>query len=541
MSSTCFGMDDLRATIETFLTNRKITAFLSNDKGFPHHHGLKPHVSCLKTIDECQFVIGVLDRKYGKEFDDWNPYTELNSRGLSPTHGELLHTLKTKKRLFLYVRDEIMVIYYSWVRNKSSFNEKTLRGIDPRVLEVIEEFQNSEYKPWIREFKNVQDIISSLEANLVNDLYSFFKEREKENEDQARYILDKLLEFTPEIRQQVEAEISKPVLDELEKAKQDLQEVDERSKKEKGALEREKEALSTRISLLSSEVTKQKLTLVRAAVKDASWLTYVRTHLMPKQPGRVPFHNDAEVGMRGFHVSNLRSRSPKLTEVTWSKLARKEGGAGSRGFDAGIIFKGSDFAPGVLFTHRRAGETSPPTGNKDYFWNQPNIYFSDYLEVSCGLDEDESPLSWNDYEFCLKNPEGKQSNWVKFTYNFDFEKLNKILDENEKIGKELLNQNKFYEAIEPLRKAYVFSDRLNGISDKRTKELKALHNKAIDDNALSKMRFREGDKVIVAKGEHLGKMVVIEKLGLRATKCYWVKIDGQNVALADDEVDKIEK
>ena len=178
------------------------------------------------------------------------------------------------------------------------------------------------------------------------------------------------------------------------------------------ALRREREALDAQIASLQAEHKNAQMVLTMAAVRDARWLTFVRSTYMPKQPGRVPFHNSLEVELRGYHAAGGQKK-PILREVTWSKLSHTENNL-HRGYKAGIIFKGSDFVPGVTFTHRRVGQNGPPPGNKDYFWKLPNIYFGEYLEVSAHDDEVEGPLSWRDYEFQVKNPEGQLHVYLSF-------------------------------------------------------------------------------------------------------------------------------
>ncbi|ATW24572.1 hypothetical protein DCMF_07040 [Candidatus Formimonas warabiya] len=91
--------------------------------------------------------------------------------------------------------------------------------------------------------------------------------------------------------------------------------------------------------------------------------------------------------------------------------------------------------------HRRRGEVDPLTGNNDFFWPLPSIYFGDYLEVSTNDDEVEAPLSWREYEFQVKNPEGQKSKWVLFTYPFDYKLLKSIQCESLQLGMELLGMS----------------------------------------------------------------------------------------------------
>jgi hypothetical protein len=257
--------------------------------------------------------------------------------------------------------------------------------------------------------------------------------------------------------------------------------------------------------------------------------------MMPKQPGRVPFHNSQEVALRGYHAAaGGQNSTPLLGQVTWSKVPYQENGL-HRGYKAAIIFKGDNFVPGIVFTFRRRGE-GLPAGNSDYFWRLPNIYFGDYLEVSTGDSEPEASLSWRDYEFQVKNPEGRVSEWVTFTYPFDDGLLESIGTEAYQRGISLLEAGKASEAVEPLRKAYVFSDRMLGVGAQTTLDRKAVWNRAIDEAALSKLRFRVGARLNVVSGEKAGGSGTVEKLLLRHVHAYVIRpADGDELFQASDE------
>jgi hypothetical protein len=149
--------------------------------------------------------------------------------------------------------------------------------------------------------------------------------------------------------------------------------------------------------------------LAHSAAKDVVWLERVRTTMMPKQPGRAPFHNSAEVALRGYHASPGRRVMPKLSQVTWSKLDHVERGL-HRGYYTGIIFHGSDFVPGVTWTQRRCGVEDTREPGETHPWMLPNIYYGDYLEVASSDDPIESPLSHRDYEYQVRDPEGQTPN-----------------------------------------------------------------------------------------------------------------------------------
>ena len=253
---------------------------------------------------------------------------------------------------------------------------------------------------------------------------------------------------------------------------------------------------------------------------------------------RVNFAKGRRVRQRIVILACGRQK-PVLREVTWSKLPQTENGL-HRGYKAGIIFKGQLFTPGITFTNRRRGEAGPPAGNADYFWHLPNTYFGDYLEVSCSEDEIESPLSWRDYEFQVKNPEGQTSDWVVFSYPFDDAMLLKVGHDSSELGKKLLAAGKAAEAIEPLRKAYVFSDRMLGVQHEDTLRAKSVWERARNEAALAKLRLRGGDQVAVSSGPHAGKRGVVEELLLNQLHAYVIKsVDGEVFQASDEQVERV--
>ncbi len=151
-----------------------------------------------------------------------------------------------------------------------------------------------------------------------------------------------------------------------------------------------------------------------------------------------------------IHAGPGNRQKPLLQEATWSRLEYAEGGL-HRGYRAGIIFRGNNCVPGVTTTYRRVGEALP-AGQADYFWQLPNIYFGDYLEIASGDEPVEGPLSWRGHEFQAKNPDGTKSDWVAFTYPFDDTVLDRVRKECLTQGEDLLHAGKPGEAVELLRK-----------------------------------------------------------------------------------------
>jgi ribosomal protein S4E len=76
------------------------------------------------------------------------------------------------------------------------------------------------------------------------------------------------------------------------------------------------------------------------------------------------------------------------------------------------------------------------------------------------------------------------------------------------------------QAIEPLRKAYVFADRMLGTDHPETLAAKALCETAREKAALAKLRFRPGDNLKVTAGQHEGRKGTVERLMLNHVHAY---------------------
>lgn len=235
---------------------------------------------------------------------------------------------------------------------------------------------------------------------------------------------------------------------------------------------------------------------------------------------------------------SIKRGKPRLDKVTWVQLPYKDG-AYFRGFENGLIFRGYNFSDELEITHRRIGKTFS-VGRDDYFWQKPNILLPNYAEISTGGNDIESPLSWYGFEFCVRNSALDVSEWLAFDYLFDWEELHTELDQCEEHGRSLYAAGHFAEAVEPLRRAMVFSDRMLGETSERTISLRDIWNEALNSAALAQLRFRTGERVKITNAEHNGLQGVITTLFPRCFKAYQITLEGDDEAVifaSDDEVE----
>lgn len=542
VSSACHELRDLRAAVRKWLLDLGLTPLMSDEGGFPHIDGMPPYATCLRALEDCPLVIAIIDRYYGKAFDDWGPFAQ--HKGCAPTHAEIRHALDLGKRVLIYVHDDIWAFCEVWRKNPAAFKAALPLGLEEGTLKLFEELKKRSPAPWMERFRDVSEVIASLNNEFVNQLYAQLRDQERQSADLAAYLLEKIVAAAPEVREKITGGLNPGLVADRDRLEKELNELEAKLTETEGAtkerlneLQREREDVQARAETVSKQLQQASLMLARAAIRDVPWLDFIRRTMLPKQPGRVPFHHSAEVALRGYKPTGGRL-TPVLREITWSKLPEYEGNL-HRGYKAGLIFRGDNFVPGITYTHRRCGETGPPTGNTDYFWRLPNTYFGDYLEVSSGLNEPECFVSWRDCEFQVKNPEGQKSDWIGFTYPFDDDALHKIRRDALERGGALLDSGKPAEAVEALRQGMVFCDHMLGRQHPETIEARALWERALDEGALSKLRFRVGDHLSVRAGPHAGKAGVVERLLVRHFHAYLLKPPaGEPFQASDQQVER---
>ncbi len=166
----------------------------------------------------------------------------------------------------------------------------------------------------------MSSLLASLKSEIINQVYQLLREREKETADLQQYLLGKLDDAPPEVRQGIAAALNSELVSVRDALQAKVAEIDAELQRVAGAsqekihnLEQEKRAAEMRLSAVSQRFELLRNLLAHSAAKDAVWLDRVRRTLMPKQPGRAPFHNSMEVALRGYQASPGRRVTPVLS------------------------------------------------------------------------------------------------------------------------------------------------------------------------------------------------------------------------------------
>ncbi len=214
ISSLDYNLKDLRAELSRYLFELGYKPILSNSDGFPDYcPKFKPWESCLPVLQNSFVVIIIIDGKYGTKFGWPNFKDIINSREVSPTHGEYIFAHSLKIRMLVFIRKEVMAFYRMYREAKRKENkENNLRSqlelllpkhVDIDTLEFIEEVKTKMPIPWIKEFDDITFVKKEIQLKMVNELAEIFMIQNKHIEAIINAFEETMESIAPEKREEI--------------------------------------------------------------------------------------------------------------------------------------------------------------------------------------------------------------------------------------------------------------------------------------------------------------------------------------------------
>ena len=294
ISSTDYNLIDLRAELAKYLSDLGYRPILSSSDGFHDNSpDLEPWESCLQVLQSAYVMVLVIDGKYGDTFEWKNFSSIIGERKVSPTHAEYLLAHKTKMRMLVFVRKELLTYYQTYrtaIKNSKGDKEKAKESLAislPKhiafeTLEFIEEVKTTRPIPWIKPFENVTEIKQEIQKKMLNELAELFLFKNKHLEAVVRAfstVLDDLPEdkrkktlakigATKELIIEIETQ-TKVILDlkrekeklqsELKGKTDELEKAQKDKKKETSSLQKKVEKLTEELDSIDTRITSHEL------------------------------------------------------------------------------------------------------------------------------------------------------------------------------------------------------------------------------------------------------------------------------------------
>lgn len=164
LSSTCYDLVDLRASLERELASKGHSLLLSDRPNFPVDPSKHRHDVCVEVAGNADLMVLVLDQRRGA------PYHR--DKTISVTQAEYRGAKQSKVPIFAFVRRAVFDERLTWKANPGL---QPVHAKEAAVFEFISEIQEDPAGVWIHQFVHVGDIIDSMAAM---DLYGGEKQKD---------------------------------------------------------------------------------------------------------------------------------------------------------------------------------------------------------------------------------------------------------------------------------------------------------------------------------------------------------------------------
>ena len=167
LSSTCYDLIDVRAEVEMDLEAIGLKPILSDrpSSEFAVASDANSIESCLVNVRQCDYFIVVLSQRYGPSLK------KAGYPDISATHLEYLEAKRTKKPIYMYVRDRLEADYNIWKKNKG--NKVTLSWVndkDQGIFQLLEEHRrlamHSKKSNWVWIFRDSVELRKRIRSDL---------------------------------------------------------------------------------------------------------------------------------------------------------------------------------------------------------------------------------------------------------------------------------------------------------------------------------------------------------------------------------------
>lgn len=163
LSSTCYDLKDLRASIESYLIKHRHVPVLSDKDSFSVNPKIHRHDICLENISNSDLFIIVIDHRFGAEY--------YKDKSISISMAEYRHAIKNNIDILAFVRESVFTERLTYIKNKDLLGFCPAHVDDIRTFEFISEIQKEPQGIWMQPFHDV--------VNIINLLSGIFESREK--------------------------------------------------------------------------------------------------------------------------------------------------------------------------------------------------------------------------------------------------------------------------------------------------------------------------------------------------------------------------
>lgn len=193
ISSTFYDLRQVRSDIDTFIENLGYEPVKNEDGDIPYGKEEALEEYCYKEIKAVDILVSIVGGRFG---------TESNRSNSSISQIELKTALKENKQVYIFIENNVLSEYETYLINKENELMKYRYVDDKRIYQFIEEIKALNTNNNIKGFETASDITKYLKEQFAGLFQRFLEEQTRVKEislirnlEKTAQTLNKLVNF----------------------------------------------------------------------------------------------------------------------------------------------------------------------------------------------------------------------------------------------------------------------------------------------------------------------------------------------------------
>lgn len=180
ISSTYYDLKQVRNIVGTFIKDLGYDPVMHERADVAYSQNAPLEMDCYAEVASCDIIVCIIGNHFGSQATD---------NDFSITMNEVFTAIKEKKKVYIFINNDVYVENRTYIRNKDTGTFKSAYTDDIKIHEFIEKLQNTVRDHVIEPFDSTDDIVETLRKQFAGLLQSLLQREASLTDKKTAYDL----------------------------------------------------------------------------------------------------------------------------------------------------------------------------------------------------------------------------------------------------------------------------------------------------------------------------------------------------------------
>ena len=185
VSSTYYDLRQTRDNIKGFIEGLGYEAVMHEHSGVAYTQNTNLEKDCYREISGCEIVVSIIGNSFGSQSSE---------NELSITMNEIKTAIKNKKKVYIFIANNVYIENSTYMQNKENGNFKSAYTDNIKIHQFIEELKTFNHSNVITPFDTTDQIINTLKSQFAGLLQNLLTREASLTEAKTAYDLQETVE-----------------------------------------------------------------------------------------------------------------------------------------------------------------------------------------------------------------------------------------------------------------------------------------------------------------------------------------------------------